>query len=158
MHNTVCSISSKIHGGTMDLIKIDKLTYKLTHSGRCCLFRAVYNQQCISLRIMPTFKHGFIRLADISNTRTRFTKVVSYKLQKLRLVMSKPTLHTDPYSMQLAPYIKWDTHSTMAADTTPFRPWPIILIFLPIILFFYSQTFCLLKVVLFFIYHPLFSS
>jgi len=80
---TVCSISSKIHyfhGGTMDLIKIYKLTYKLTHSGRYCHFRAVYNQQCISLRIIATFKYGFIRLADISNTCTWFIQN-GYKLQ-----------------------------------------------------------------------------
>ena len=120
MHNTVCSISIKIHGGTMDLIKIDKLTYKLTHSGRCCLFRAVYNQQCISLRIMLTFKHGFISLADISNTCTQFIQKLMVLNCKLRLVMSKP-LHTDPHSMQLAAYMKGDTHSTMTADTTPFK-------------------------------------
>ena len=47
-------------------------------------------------------------------------------------------------------------HTITSSHPHTIRPWPIILILLPIILYFYSQTFCLLfllKVVVFFITH-----
>jgi len=63
--------------------------------------------------------------------------------------------HPEPTKVfpKLSPVCKGCTH--------PLGLDQLLLFLLPIILFFYSQTFCLLflsKLVLFFIYHPLFSS